>query len=238
MVLYRYKCDTFGPVPSFKISLVRWFKIDYSNLVLAWLPDGPKMILITKKVLSHALCLGSRMNSVGAVDQLILTPLLQLLLLFIHNYFVMSFMNFQKKMWWKRIYLGHLTNKTNLFGRNFCYTFTGLKNSLLGYKTFPGFLILLLGYKTFTGFKNSYWDRKIFTGMIIFSPSLNIRLRTLCSEFKDSFSTSLPPEPAKLPPFSTDVPLADWEVPQNRLLPRVQSPVKKIEIKKQLVSLL
>ena len=55
--------------------------------------------------------------------------------------------------------------------------------------------------------------------------SLNIRLRALCSEFKDIFSSSLPPEPAKLPPFSIDVPLADWEVPQNRLPPRVQSPV-------------
>ena len=63
-------------------------------------------------------------------------------------------------------------------------------------------------------------------------PSLNIRLRALCSEFKDIFSSSLPPDPAKLPPFSIDVPLADLEVPQNRLPPRVQSPVKNVEIKK------
>ena len=44
------------------------------------------------------------------------------------------------------------------------------------------------------------------------NPSLNIRLWALCSEFKDFFSTSLP-EPAKLPYFSIDVPLANCEVP-------------------------
>ena len=60
---------------------------------------------------------------------------------------------------------------------------------------------------------------------------LNMRLQALFSEFKDIFSTYLPPEPAKLPPFSIDVPLLDWEVPQNRLSPMVQSPVNNIKIK-------
>ena len=57
------------------------------------------------------------------------------------------------------------------------------------------------------------------------NPYLNNKLLALCSEFKDFFSTSLSPESAKLPPFSIDVPLADWEVPQR--------PVKEVEIKKQ-----
>ena len=76
---------------------------------------------------------------------------------------------------------------------------------------------------TFRPFTDIGTDKVDFLDKIEYgdNSSLNIRLRALCSEFKDIFSTSLPPKPAKLPPFSIDVPLADWEVPQNRLPPKV-----------------
>ena len=86
---------------------------------------------------------------------------------------------------------------------------------------------------SFRLFKDIGTDEVDFLDKIEFGGNLfvNIRLRALCSEFKYTFSTSLPPEPAKLPPFSIDVPLEDWEVPQNRSSPMVQSPVNNIKIK-------
>ena len=77
-------------------------------------------------------------------------------------------------------------------------------------------------------------DEVDFPGKIEYkdNPFLNIRLRALCSEFKDTFSTSLSPEPVNLSPFSIDVSLADWEVPQTHQPPRVQSSAKNVEINK------
>ena len=89
---------------------------------------------------------------------------------------------------------------------------------------------ILPSVDTFRPFTDIGTDEVNFLDIIEYGDNLSlyIRLRTLCSEFKDIFSTSLPPELSKLPSFSICVTLVDWKVPQNRLPPRVQSPVKNV----------
>jgi len=59
-------------------------------------------------------------------------------------------------------------------------------------------------------------------------------IKSLVQEFVEIFSETLPPEPAKLPPFNIEADLAKWQVPRNSGPPRPQTPANQLEIKRQL----
>lgn len=70
------------------------------------------------------------------------------------------------------------------------------------------------------------------------SPALQTRLKALCREFRDIFSTTVRADPAKVPEMSFKIDLDKWQHKRNRLPPRVQSPEKQREILKQIKLLL
>jgi hypothetical protein len=70
------------------------------------------------------------------------------------------------------------------------------------------------------------------------SPALRVRIRILLEKVKSVFATSLPSEPAIMPPFELSVNKERWEQFSNRGPPRVQSPAKQAEILKQVFELL
>jgi transposase InsO family protein len=59
-------------------------------------------------------------------------------------------------------------------------------------------------------------------------------VRSLLEEYRDIFSETLPPEPAKVPPLELTVDETAWETPKHHLPPRPQTPANQIEIKRQL----
>jgi hypothetical protein len=65
------------------------------------------------------------------------------------------------------------------------------------------------------------------------TPALRVRIWNLLEKYKSVFATTLPSEPAKIPPFGLTVEKEKWEQFSNRGLPRVQSPAKQAEILKQ-----
>ena len=67
--------------------------------------------------------------------------------------------------------------------------------------------------------------------------NLQLKLRTLCTEFRDIFSNELPTKPASIPPFDLIVDNEKWRVPQNRTPPRSQSVPKQAELVKNLAIL-
>ena len=69
------------------------------------------------------------------------------------------------------------------------------------------------------------------------STSLQKRLRTLCTEFRDIFSNELPAKPAAIPEFDLVVDNKKWKVNRNRMPPRQQSPVKQTELYKTIETL-
>ncbi len=70
------------------------------------------------------------------------------------------------------------------------------------------------------------------------SPSLRIRIRKLLEANRSVFATTLPDESALIPPFELTVDKEKWERSSNRGPPRVQSPAKQAEIKRQVDELL
>ena len=68
--------------------------------------------------------------------------------------------------------------------------------------------------------------------------ALRSRIRILLEKYRDVFSTTLNPEPARIPPFELEVDKEKWEQFSNRGPPRVQSPAKQAEILKQVDELL
>jgi hypothetical protein len=68
---------------------------------------------------------------------------------------------------------------------------------------------------------------------------LNAKLKTLCAEYEDIFSMTLPKEPAKLPPFHIKANEQGWRNPsKNRLPPRVQSHLKNEKIREMTADML
>ena len=76
--------------------------------------------------------------------------------------------------------------------------------------------------------------------MIQFEGSLELqeKLRGLCREFIDIFSTSVRARPARVDPMTLDINRANWEIPANRLPPRHHSEDKQTAIRSQVDSLL
>jgi hypothetical protein len=70
------------------------------------------------------------------------------------------------------------------------------------------------------------------------SPALRSRKRTLLKKYRSVFATTLPSEPASIPPFELNVDKEKWEQFSNRGPLRVQSPAKEAEICKQIDELL
>ena len=70
------------------------------------------------------------------------------------------------------------------------------------------------------------------------SPGLQEKLRGLCREFIDIFSTSVRSRPARVEPMTLEINRARWEIPANRLPPRRHSEVKQTAIRSQIDSLL
>ena len=62
------------------------------------------------------------------------------------------------------------------------------------------------------------------------SPALRIRIRKLLEKYRSVFATTLPSEPARIPPFDLTVDKQKWENFSNRGPPRIQSPAKEAEI--------
>ena len=67
---------------------------------------------------------------------------------------------------------------------------------------------------------------------------LQTRLRTLCTEYSDIFSDTLPPQAAKLDPFEINVDKEKWECESNRTPTRPQSSKKMTHIKKHIDDML
>ena len=63
------------------------------------------------------------------------------------------------------------------------------------------------------------------------SPALRMRIRAVLEKYRAVFATTLPPDPAIIPPFELNVDKEKWEVFANRGPPRVQSPAKQAEIR-------
>jgi hypothetical protein len=85
-------------------------------------------------------------------------------------------------------------------------------------------------HDVFDDFKSKGNDRNIDildTIHIERSHALRVRMRTLLKKFRSVFATSLPSEPALIPPFELNVDKDRWEQPSNRGPPRVQSPAKQ-----------
>ena len=60
--------------------------------------------------------------------------------------------------------------------------------------------------------------------------NLNKKIKAICTEFRSIFNGKLSEEPAKLTPFEIEIDNSKWEVPHNRMPPRVQSSVKSAQI--------
>jgi hypothetical protein len=67
---------------------------------------------------------------------------------------------------------------------------------------------------------------------------LRFRIRQLLERYRHVFSKTLSKEPANIPPFDLNVDTAKWNRPANRGPPRVQTPLKQLEIFKQVDELL
>ncbi len=67
---------------------------------------------------------------------------------------------------------------------------------------------------------------------------LRFRIRQLLERYRHVFSKTLSKEPANIPPFDLNVDTAKWSRPANRGPPRVQTPLKQLEIFKQVDELL
>ena len=67
---------------------------------------------------------------------------------------------------------------------------------------------------------------------------LQYRLRTLCTEFSDTFSNELPKEPANIPPFNLIFDNLKWKVGKNRALSRTSSILSIRQEMKKVVSLI
>ena len=63
-------------------------------------------------------------------------------------------------------------------------------------------------------------------------------IKTLCKEFEDIFSNTLPSTPSKMEPFDIKVDAVAWRDPKNRMPHRRQSPKKEVEIQRQVTLLL
>ena len=63
------------------------------------------------------------------------------------------------------------------------------------------------------------------------------KLRLLCNEFRDIFSSELPASPADIPPFELNVDDVKWKVSRNRTPPRPQSTANQADIIRQLAKL-
>ena len=70
------------------------------------------------------------------------------------------------------------------------------------------------------------------------SPALQIKLKQLCAEFRDIFSTTVREQPAKVPEMSFEIIEQQWNHKRSRLPPRAHSSDKQAEILKQINSLL
>ena len=70
------------------------------------------------------------------------------------------------------------------------------------------------------------------------SAYLQFHIRILLEKYRSVFATTLPPEPAIIPPFELNVDKLKWEVFANRGPPRIQSPAKEAEIFRQVDELL
>ena len=66
---------------------------------------------------------------------------------------------------------------------------------------------------------------------------LQTGIKTLCEEFKDIFSNTLPAIPSKMEPFDIKVDAVAWKNPKNRMPHRRQSPKKEMEILRQVTLL-
>ena len=69
-------------------------------------------------------------------------------------------------------------------------------------------------------------------------PEFQEKLRSLCREFIDVFSTSVRSLSAKVEPMVIDIDRAKWEAPRNRLPPRNHSAEKQLAIRTQIDALL
>ena len=69
-------------------------------------------------------------------------------------------------------------------------------------------------------------------------PILQAKLKALCREYRDIFSTTVRSQPSKVPPMNFEIDLDKWQNKRNRLPPRVQCPDKQREILKQIKLLL
>ena len=67
---------------------------------------------------------------------------------------------------------------------------------------------------------------------------LQMKLKELCSEFRDIFSTTVRTQPAKVPEMSFEIIEQHWNHKRSRLPPRTHSSEKQAEILKQINSLL
>jgi hypothetical protein len=63
------------------------------------------------------------------------------------------------------------------------------------------------------------------------------KLRLLCNEFRDIFSTELPVSPASIPPFELNVDDTKWKLSRNWTPPRPQSTANQADIVRQLAKL-
>jgi hypothetical protein len=70
------------------------------------------------------------------------------------------------------------------------------------------------------------------------SEELQTKLKSLCREYRDIFSTTVRGKPANLPEMKIEVDETKWEHGRNRLPPRQHGPEKQAEIIKQIKLLL
>jgi hypothetical protein len=66
---------------------------------------------------------------------------------------------------------------------------------------------------------------------------LQAGIKSLCEEYKDIFSNTLPSIPSKMEPFDIKVDTVAWKNPKNRMPHRRQSPKKEMEILRQVTLL-
>jgi hypothetical protein len=79
------------------------------------------------------------------------------------------------------------------------------------------------------------WDQVIMKdGRESGDDDLQSQIRSLCEEFRDTFSNELPPTPASIPPFYLVVDDSKWEFNRNRGLPRTQNIANNADIVRQI----
>jgi len=66
----------------------------------------------------------------------------------------------------------------------------------------------------------------------------HFEIRDLCREFSDIFSRTVKETPADCSPMELKVDLAKWQVSSNRQSPRVQAPLRRAEIRRQVALML